>query len=114
MNLLIEPSFWAKITAVTERQTGQAYNDWRANFVGKEGCLGFRYYGKTFEFDSDDGVDDSSNEINRNRFWSGRIEAIAETDNELQITTHNSIYTFEIIKKTPNEDTSAYYAHLTS
>ncbi|MBQ7969071.1 MAG: hypothetical protein IJ292_04545 [Clostridia bacterium] len=107
MNIIIEPNFWVKLKTASARKTGGAYSDWRAAFVGKEGCLSFRYYSKTFQFEYYlDGEEPEDQMI------SGRIEHVEENGDELNIRTNNSKYAFKIIKKTPNEDTTAYYAYL--
>lgn len=110
MNTLIEPNFWAKLKSIVWRKIGEEYpeDDWRHTLLGKEGSLCFKYYSKTFELEFDFDEDGDSE-----YFQSSRIQEIEEEGNSLRITTHNSIYAFEIIKKNPPEDTSDYYAHLT-
>lgn len=119
MSILIEPNYWVKLASAqknNENKESYEKNNWRSSYYGREGCLEFMYYQKKFRFQAETGrvINEDEGEYETDDITSSKITDIHEKNNKLTICTRNTIYTFEIMKKIPNEDTQAYFDYLVS
>ncbi len=116
---LVEPNCCVKLLSVQKNDADKEKydkNDWRCGFCDCKGALDFVYYKKSFKFQTYTGkfLENEEFEEETKSMHSSKIKDICESADKLIITTRNTIYTFEIIKKVPEENTQAYFDYLVS